>query len=140
MQCTVVRQLSVAIENQPGRLAAMGRLLADHGINIRDLTVVDNVEQGMIRVVLDDAESGRRRLQEQGLHVVEAEVLVMILKDTPGQLARISQALADAGINIDYAYGTEDAAGAEIRMVLKVSNTQEAARVIVGLEQDQGHG
>jgi hypothetical protein len=55
MQYTVQRQLSVAIENQPGRLAAITRVMASHSINIKDISVVDNVEQGMIRMVTSDA-------------------------------------------------------------------------------------
>ena len=54
MKYNIQRQLSVAIENQPGRLAAIGKAMAAGGINIKDLSVVDNVEQGMIRLVTSD--------------------------------------------------------------------------------------
>ena len=64
MKCSVQRQLSVAIENQPGRLASISRLMSDHGINIRNLTVIDNVEQGMIRMVTSDSESCKALLEE----------------------------------------------------------------------------
>src|SRR6266850_1564337 len=86
MQYTVQRQLSVAIENQPGRLAAITRVMASHGINIKDISVVDNVEQGMIRMVTSDAAGCKALLVKEGFYVVEADVLVFILKDSPGQL------------------------------------------------------
>jgi hypothetical protein len=130
MKYAVQRQLSIAIENQPGRLAAISRALARESINIRDLSVVDNVEQGMIRLVTSDPARCKAVLLELGLYVVEADVLEMILTDIPGKLAVLSQALADAQINIDYAYGSEDRAQEHIRVLMKVSNLQKACQVI----------
>ena len=130
MKYAVQRQLSIAIENQPGRLAAVGRALAAESINIRDLSVVDNVEQGMIRLVTSDAAKCKAVLAKLGLYVVEADVLEVILTDTPGKLAVLSQALADAQINIDYAYGSEDRSQEHIRIILKVSNLAKACQVI----------
>jgi len=130
MKYAVQRQLSIAIENQPGRLAAVSRALAEQSINIRDLTVVDNVEQGMIRLITSDAEKCKAVLGKLGLYIVEADVLEVILTDTPGKLAVLSQALADAQINIDYAYGSEDKSQEDIRLILKVSNLPKACQVI----------
>ena len=130
MKYAVQRQLSIAIDNQPGRLAAISRALAQESINIRDLSVVDNVEQGMIRLVTSDSAKCKAVLVRLGLYVVEADVLEMILTDTPGKLAVLSQALADAQINIDYAYGSEDRGQEHIRIIMKVSNLQKACQVI----------
>ena len=133
MQCTAARQLSVAIENQPGRLAAICRLLSLEGINIRDLTVVDNVEQGMIRFIPSDPALCKSLLTKAGLCVVEADVLVILLKDLPGELGRIAEKLGVAGVNIDYAYGTEDSSERELRLVLKVSNLPAARSLLESL-------
>src|SRR4051794_843096 len=130
MNYIIQRQLSVAIENQPGRLAAIGKAMAGHGINIKDLSVVDNVEQGMIRLITSDPAACKALLLQQGLYVVEADVLVFILKDSPGKLAVLCQALADAKINIDYAYGSEDSSEEHVRIVMKVSNLEKACQVI----------
>ena len=135
MHYTIQRQLSVAIENQPGRLAAISKAMAAHGINIKDLSVVDNVEQGMIRLVTNDPGECKALLLREGFYVVEAEVLIVILKDTPGMLAVLCQALADAKINIDYAYGSEDPSEEHIRIVMKVSNTDQACQVIHSFQQ-----
>lgn len=130
MKFAVQRQLSIAIENQPGRLAAISRALAEQSVNIRDLSVVDNVEQGMIRLITSDAVKCKSVLAGMGLYVVEADVIEMILTDTPGKLALVSQALADAQINIDYAYGSEDREQEHIRIIMKVSNLSRATQVI----------
>jgi len=135
MNYSVQRQLSVAIENQPGRLAAITRLMGTQGINIKDLSVIDNVEQGMIRLVTSDPVGCKALLIKEGFYVVEADVLVFILKDTPGRLSILCQALADAKINIDYAYGSEDAKEETVRIVMKVSNLEKACQVVQTLQE-----
>jgi len=135
MNYSVQRQLSVAIENQPGRLAAITRLMGTQGINIKDLSVIDNVEQGMIRLVTSDPVGCKALLIKEGFYVVEADVLVFILKDTPGRLSTLCQALADAKVNIDYAYGSEDPSEEHIRIVMKVSNLEKACQVIQTLQE-----
>ena len=134
MNYSVLRQLSVAIENQPGRLAAIGKAMAAHGINIKDISVVDNVEQGMIRIVTNNPPACKALLLREGFYVVEADVLAVILKDIPGQLSLLCQALADAKINIDYAYGSEDSSEEHIRIIMKVSNIEKACEVIQSLQ------
>jgi hypothetical protein len=135
MNYTVQRQISVAIENQPGRLAAMSRVMAAHGINIKDLSVVDNVEQGMIRMVTSDPAGCKALLLKEGFYVVEAEVLVVILKDTPGKLAVLCEALANASINIDYAYGSEDPSEEHVRIVMKVSSIEKAREILQSFQE-----
>jgi hypothetical protein len=51
MKTHIVREISVAIENQPGRLGRIGRLLAEQGIHI---SAFNNVEKGMVRLITSD--------------------------------------------------------------------------------------
>ncbi len=134
MQYAIERQLTIAIENEPGRLAAIARAMAAHGINIRHISVVDTIEQGVIRLVTSDAAACRRVLREAGLYVLEADVLVVDLPDAPGMLGSLSQTLADARINIDYAYGSVGPGARQGRLVLKVSNLAQASEVLRGFE------
>jgi hypothetical protein len=133
MQIKVQRQLSVALENQPGRLAQVSRLLADHEINIEALCVVNNVEQGMVRLLVSDAEAARAVLEHAGFPVIEAEVLSFELTDRLGKLARLTAALAQEGVNIEYAYSTVDHAGARTRMVMKTSHLRKAHDLLAEL-------
>ena len=135
MQFKLQRQITVAIENQPGRLADISRVLAERGINIKDLSILDSVEQGVIRLVTSDPAACKNVLAEQGFRPVEAEVLVIDLPDTPGRLATLSLALADRGVNIDYAYGSEDASEQKMRIVMKASPLARACEVIKALQE-----
>lgn len=133
MHAALQRQLSVAIENQPGRLAAVSGLLAEKKINIEALCVIDNVEQGMVRMMVNDPAAARAALERAGIPVVEAEVLALELTDQLGKLARIASALGGAGINIEYAYASVDHAGARTRMILKTSRTRKALEILQAL-------
>ena len=135
MNFTLQRQMTVAIENQPGRLAAISKTLAASGINIKDLSILDNIEQGVIRMVTNDAAACKALLTEQGFHPVEAEVVVVDLVDTPGKLAVLADALAKGGVNIDYAYGSEEPAEKRMRLVMKVSPLSRACEVIKSFQE-----
>ncbi len=133
MRFAIQRQLTVAIENQPGRLAAIGEILGAHGINIKDLTIVDNIEQGVVRFICSDPTTARALLVNAGLYVVDAEVFTVDLADTPGRLAALSKALGDAGVNLDYAYGSEGPEEQNMRLVIRVPDLQRAAAVLSAL-------
>lgn len=127
------RQITVAIENQPGRLATVSRALAANGINIKDLSILDNIEQGVIRMVTSDPAACKAVLAAQGFHPIEAEVIVVDLPDTPGKLAVLAEALAHGGVNIDYAYGSEEPAEQKMRVVMKVSPVPRACEILKSL-------
>ena len=135
MKITLQHQLSIALENQPGRLALVSRLLADQGINIEAISVVDNVEQGMVRMLTSNAAEARRLVETRGFPVVEAEVLAIYTTDRLGRLAAISEALAGASINIEYAYASVDHHGAQTLLVLKTSRTKKAREILAALPE-----
>jgi len=133
MDIGIKRQISVAIENQPGRLGKIGRLLAEKGIHISAFSVIDNVEQAMVRLVTDDPTAARMALQSAGLPVVEVEVLVIEMTDDIGSLALIGETLAAADINIEYAYSSTAAVGNRGRLIVKTANPRSAQAVLIAL-------
>jgi hypothetical protein len=124
------RQLSVAIENEPGRLGQIGRVLAARGIHIDAFSVIDNVEQGMVRLMTSDPTAAREILKLEGLPVVEAEVLAVEMTDRVGNLAAVGGALAAAGINIEYAYASTAEIGQPARLILRTTSPQKAREVL----------
>jgi hypothetical protein len=94
----------VAMENRPGRLAALTELLAGIGVNIEALAAYGHDGEGTVRLIVDDADATRRALDEAALRNVERTVLTARLPHRPGELARLTRSLADAGVNIDALY------------------------------------
>lgn len=94
----------VAMENRPGRLAALTEALADAGVNIEALTAYGYDGEASVRLIVSDSTITARVLGEAGLQYDERTVLTVHLPHRPGELARLTRSLADAGVNIDALY------------------------------------
>lgn len=94
----------VNMENRPGRLASLTEALAAYGVNIEALAAYGHDGDGTVRLITSDAATTRRVLDEAALHHEEHTVLTVQLPHRPGELARITRMLADAGVNIDALY------------------------------------
>ena len=115
-------------------MAEISQIIATNGLNIEALCVVDNVEQGVIRLLVDEPARCKELLVENGFYVVEAEVLAIHLSDRRGKLAVVTKALATAQINIDYAYATVNHPKANTLLVMKVSSVRLAEKVLRKLD------
>ena len=124
------KQLAVFLENKPGTLARMCRALGHEGINVLALTVSDTVDHAVVRMVVDKAEEALHLLGSSGVLVVESEVLVIEVANRPGALAKLAEALADSGINIEYAYGTGMPDQASGMIVLRTNDPERALEVL----------
>jgi hypothetical protein len=99
-----IHQLSLFLENQPGKAVEPCRLLAREGVNIRTLTIADTQQFGILRLIVSDWERGRELLREAGYVVNETEVVAVEVADRPGSLAGLLETLAASGVNIEYMY------------------------------------
>lgn len=133
MKFTIQRQLTVALENFPGRLAAVSSIISQEDINIVAISLIDNIEQGVIRLVSSEPAICKNLLVKEELYVIEADVLAVELTDSPGQLARLTQALANAQINIEYTYGSTVRSGDTMRLIVKVSDLKGACQILTEL-------
>ncbi|MDJ0795911.1 MAG: ACT domain-containing protein [Calothrix sp. MO_167.B12] len=134
MKFTIQRQLTVALENYPGRLAAVSKVISEHNINIEAISLVDNIEQGVIRLITSEPNTCKNLLLQEGFYVIEADVIALEIIDSPGLLARIAAALADAKINIEYTYGSAVSSGKKMRLMVKVSDLKNASQILSALE------
>ena len=125
-----LKQLAVFVANRPGTLAQICKKLADHGVNILGLAVADAVDHAVLRFVVDKPAVALHILGETGLLVVDSDIIAVQLPNRPGQMTGLGEALSDAGVNIEYAYGavaTPDSAGT---LFLKVSDVEAAGRAL----------
>jgi hypothetical protein len=99
-----VRQLSVFIANETGRVSEVTGVLGDAGINIRGFSVSDTADYGILRLVVDRPEDAHALLKGAGFTVKETEVICILLPDVPGGLAGVLKLVSDAGVNIEYVY------------------------------------
>jgi len=126
----LVTQFSVFLVNKPGVLAQVTRQIAQVKLNIIAMTMSDSSEHGVLRLVTTDGQRVREALAALNLTVTETEVLLITLPNRPGALADVCQKLADAHINISYAYCTTGASGGKTKGVFKVADVKKAMKVL----------
>ncbi len=121
-----VTQISVFIENKPGRLAAVTRLLGDAQVNIRGFSIADTADYGILRLLVDKDAAAREVLRAQSFMVHESQVILADVPDRPGGLAAVLDVFAELEINVEYTYaiansliafGMEDRARAEAALL-----------------------
>jgi len=117
----------VKLPNRPGELAKLTEALRQAKVNIRTISTESKSE--IVRLVTEDPEKSRESLRKAGLEFSERNVLVATLEDKPGEIARISRSLADAGVNIDAAYML-NRKGKRVEIALAVSDEEKAKNVL----------
>jgi len=99
-----IKQLSVFLENKPGRLSVPCQTLAKAGINILTLSLADTEQFGILRLIVRDWQRAKQVLEDAGCVVNVTEVLASEVEDKPGGLARILETIEQAGVNLEYMY------------------------------------
>ena len=124
------KQITVFLENKPGRLAQVLSQLAQQKINIVALSVMDRHEHGVLRLVSDDEALTAKVMQGLNTPYTESDVLAVELKNQPGALAHVCETLAAEHISIDYAYCSSGGRNGKVFGIFKVSNIEKAQRVL----------
>jgi len=99
-------QLSVFLEDRPGELSKLIKLLMDNKIFIRALTVAKTSDYGLILVLVDKPEECIILLEQKDFLISTTQVIAVRLNDHPNALYEIPKTLGDNDINIDYFYST----------------------------------
>jgi hypothetical protein len=104
-------QFCVAILNKPGTLAKLCRTLANAKVNIAAISVCDNNECALVRLVASPASAARAALSKGKFTYTTLPVLKLGLRNRPGELARVANRLTRRGVNINYVYGSSSGGG-----------------------------
>ncbi len=127
---SIVKQLTILLENKPGALAQTCSELASKDINILAMSVLDTIDSGLIRMVVSDPVRAKKVLSETGLNVIETDVLAVEMTDKPGTLAEIAKQLSKARINIEYAYVSVPPDKGTSLGIFWVSNLKKASEIL----------
>jgi len=117
----MAHQISLFVENKPGRLERVTDIMAKAKVNIRAFTVSGTYEYGV---------KALEALSAQGIPVNKREILAVLMDDRPGGLHRIAKAFAGRKMNIEDAYGFVIESKKQAVMVLDVENIEDAKRVL----------
>lgn len=121
-----IKQISVVLDNIPGKLANISDFLGAEGINIRAITVADTSDLTTIRMVVDDPKKAVLVLEGHEFKVRQREVLAVETPDHPGGLNAVLKPLKDANINVHYLYPYIGRIGNNAILIVGVDKLDEA--------------
>ena len=129
-----MKDLTVIMNDQPGKLAELGEATGRAGVNIEGLCAMVGDGKGFIHILVGDGRAARSALDAAGIGVAdEREAIVVDLHDKPGAMGEIARDLAEAGVNIDVAYTIFNG----VRLVILTEDV-EAARQALDLNGASG--
>jgi len=126
-----IKQVSVFAENKQGRLLAILKALENTNINLRAISVSENADFGIVRMIMDDPEKGSVALKQSGFTERTDTLLTAEIPDVPnGLLKSVVKPLSDSGINVDYFYAFLEQKTGTARIVLKTSDDEKAEKLL----------
>ncbi len=124
-----IKQLSVFVENKPGRLSEITDTLEKQKIDIRALSIADTTDFGILRLIVNNPDEAERSLKDAGFAVSLTQVIAIGIEDTPGGLSKALRTLLDAGIGVEYMYAFISREGEKAYVILRVEDNAKAVAV-----------
>ena len=125
-----IKQISIFVENKPGRLAEITEIIAKNNINIRALSVADTTHFGILRIIVDNPEEVERILRDAGLTVSITSVITACIHDRPGGLAEVLKLLSSRDIQIEYMYAFIAKSDNEAYVVMRIEAEDAAVKLL----------
>lgn len=125
-----INQISMFLENKPGRISEPCKVLAKNNINILTLSLADTQQFGILRLIIKDWEKAKKVLEEAGFVVNVTEVVAIEVEDKPGGLAKILEIIEQAGINIEYMYAFTFRSGDKAVIVFRFDEPDKAINAL----------
>jgi hypothetical protein len=127
-----LKQLSVFLENAPGRLYEATQALGDAGLNLRSLCISDTSDFGVLRILVSDVAKARRVIMEKQLPARIDDVVAVEIEDTPGSLARLLRPFQESKVNVEYMYALAGTSSGKAVMVFRFSDNDRAIEILRG--------
>lgn len=125
-----ITQLSVFLENKPGRLQHVLKVLADRAINIQTLTIAEVSDFGILRMIVNRPDEAYAALKAEHITCSRTDVLAVALEDTPGALHRLIEAFSRRQLNIEYMYAFTDRHGEHSIMIFRFDDIEAAKQAL----------
>ena len=125
-----VKQISVFLENKPGALADMTRVLAENNIDMRAFSLAETSDFGIARVIVDDLYKTTTVLKDAGFIHSISSVLAVAIPDGPGGLSQVLAVLNEGEVNIEYMYAFLGGKKNSAYMIFKVTGHHRAAALL----------
>ncbi|MDD3885523.1 MAG: ACT domain-containing protein [Victivallaceae bacterium] len=125
-----ITQLSLFVENRPGELGKVCRVLKDNNVNISTLSLADTQQFGILRLLVKETDKARKVLEAAGYVVKSTDVLAITVPDYPGGLADVLSILDKYSFQVEYMYAFTFGHGDRAVIVFRFENPARAIEVL----------
>ena len=126
-----VKQISVFLENKPGCLHEMTKVLADAKIDLRGLSLAETSEFGIVRLIVDDVNRALELVKEENYTAKLTDVISVVVPDKPNGLNELLRILTENSIEIDYLYVFIGKNNLGAQAILKAPNIDEVESLLL---------
>jgi hypothetical protein len=125
-----IKQISVFLENNAGRLGEVTRVLANGGINIRAISIADTADFGILRLIVDKSDEAVEALAKGGFTTRLSDVVAVEIGDTPGSLAKVMELFQKSNVNIEYLYASLEGKVGKAVVIFKLENLEQGLKIV----------
>lgn len=122
--------LSVFLENNPGKLERITKILSDNSINLRAMSLASSGEFGVMKLLVDNPEKAFEVLQQNKLTVTKRQITAVVVDNVPGSFNRLLNKLSQNNINIEDCYGFLLSDGKTAAIIMEIDNTPNASQLL----------
>ena len=124
------KQFDVTIRDEPGEIALVANALAKSTVNIKGISTEKGEKNATLHIVSEDADGARKALKVARISFTERDVFVVPLEYKAGELAKIANHLAEAGVNIETLFVLGGGQAGPDEVVIGVDRQEKAKKVL----------
>jgi len=125
-----IKQISVFLENNAGRLGEVTRVIADAGVNLRAISIADTADFGILRLIVNDSDLAMNALNKAGFTTRVSDVAAVEIDDTPGSLAKVMELFQKTRVNIEYLYASLEGKTGKAVVIFKLEDHQKGLQIL----------
>lgn len=126
----LIKQISVFMENRPGRLAEIIKLLSDNNIDMRAINIADTTDFGILRMIVDEPLKAEAVLRENNMTASVTDVIAVSITDSVGAFSKVIEILKDAEISIEYIYSFIGEKSAKAVIVVRTNDCEKSVEIL----------
>ena len=123
-----IKQLSVFLENRPGRINEVAKILGANNINMKAFSMAETADFGILRLIVPEVDKAVQVLRDASFAVMLTDVVCLNTCNVPGALSNILESLASNDIFIEYMYAFS--VGETANVVIRANDMDKCVSVL----------
>ncbi|GHV55095.1 amino acid-binding protein [Spirochaetia bacterium] len=125
-----IKQISVFLENNAGRLGEVTKTLANAGINLRAISIADTADFGILRLIVNKTDAAVAALNQAGFTTRLTDVAAVEIEDAPGSLAHVMELFQKSKVNIEYLYASLEGKTGKAVVIFKLEDHEKGIQIV----------